>query len=234
MTDRTIGCDQFDASLADYTEDALDRGARAAMDAHTQTCDRCSLLLADLRDISQRARSLPVLAPSRDLWPDVAARTEAAVVSLDERAQSRSKRRTPAPVWLAAAAATIVAVSAGATYMATIRFAVSGDTSAANSTLNATPGVQLAANDLQQSVEVDYGREIDRLRAVLDERRGDVDSATVGIIERNLATIDSAIADSRAALARNPASQFLSRQLFSALGTKVELLRTAAFLPSQT
>ncbi|MFN2400722.1 MAG: zf-HC2 domain-containing protein [Gemmatimonadaceae bacterium] len=233
MTGRTIGCEQFEALLADYMEDALDTSARAAMDTHTQTCDRCNILLADLRDITQRARSLPVLAPSRDLWLDVAARTESAVVSLAERAQSRSRPRTPAPFWLAAAAAAIV-VSVGATYVATIRFAVPGDTAAAKSTLNATPGVQLAANDLQESVEVDYGREIDRLRAVLDERRRDVDSATVAIIERNLATIDSAIADSRAALERDPASQFLSRQLLGALSRKVNLLRTAAFLPSQT
>jgi hypothetical protein len=56
----------------------------------------------------------------------------------------------------------------------------------------------------------------------------------VAIIERNLQIIDAAIAQSRAALARDPASQMLDQQLTHALDKKVELLRTAAMLPAST
>jgi hypothetical protein len=56
----------------------------------------------------------------------------------------------------------------------------------------------------------------------------------VAIIEKNLEIIDAAIAQSRAALARDPASMMLSEQLTHALDKKVELLRTAALLPAST
>lgn len=51
---------------------------------------------------------------------------------------------------------------------------------------------------------------------------------------RNLAIIDAAIAEAEAALAKNPASGFLDRQLNSALERKRDLLRRAALLPART
>ncbi|GJG87366.1 hypothetical protein tb265_25470 [Gemmatimonadetes bacterium T265] len=77
----------------------------------------------------------------------------------------------------------------------------------------------------------DYDREIAELRAVVAQRPGELDSATVDVLARNLRIIDAAIAASRAALARDPHSPFLGEQLTRALGQKVDLLRTAALLP---
>ncbi|HMG95029.1 MAG TPA: hypothetical protein VK565_01940 [Gemmatimonadaceae bacterium] len=79
-----------------------------------------------------------------------------------------------------------------------------------------------------------YGKEIEMLQRVVSERRTQLDSSTVAIIEKNLQIIDAAIAQSRAALAKDPASMLLSDQLTHALDKKVELLRTAALLPSST
>ena len=76
--------------------------------------------------------------------------------------------------------------------------------------------------------------EIDRLRSVFIRNRGQMDPRTAAIIEANLKVIDDAIAQSKAALAQDPASQFLNNQLNSAMGKKLELLRTAAQLPSRT
>lgn len=76
-----------------------------------------------------------------------------------------------------------------------------------------------------------YDREITALRAVVRERRDELDSATVAVLARNLRIIDAAVAESRAALARDPHSQFLGDQLTRALGQKVELLRTVALMP---
>jgi hypothetical protein len=72
------------------------------------------------------------------------------------------------------------------------------------------------------------------LQRVVSERRAQLDPSTVAIIEKNLQIIDAAIAQSRAALAKDPASMLLSDQLTHALDKKVELLRTAALLPSST
>jgi hypothetical protein len=68
----------------------------------------------------------------------------------------------------------------------------------------------------------------------VSQRKTQLDPSTVAIIEKNLEIIDAAIAQSRAALARDPASMMLSEQLTHALDKKVELLRTAALLPAST
>ncbi|HMG71018.1 MAG TPA: zf-HC2 domain-containing protein [Gemmatimonadaceae bacterium] len=79
-----------------------------------------------------------------------------------------------------------------------------------------------------------YGREIEMLQNIVSRRRVQLDSSTVAIIERNLRIIDAAIAQSRAALAEDPASRMLDEQLTHSLDKKVELLRTAAMLPAST
>lgn len=89
---------------------------------------------------------------------------------------------------------------------------------------------RLASQEREQS-ELVYGKEIDKLQKIVTERRNELDSTTVAIIEKNLQIIDAAIARSRAALKSDPASRLLGDQLTHALDMKVELLRTAALLP---
>jgi anti-sigma factor RsiW len=79
-----------------------------------------------------------------------------------------------------------------------------------------------------------YGKEIEMLQQIVSQRKSQLDPSTIAIIEKNLQIIDAAIAQSRAALARDPASRLLSEQLTHALDKKVELLRTAALLPAST
>jgi anti-sigma factor RsiW len=79
-----------------------------------------------------------------------------------------------------------------------------------------------------------YGREIEMLQNIVKQRQTQLDSSTVAVIQKNLEIIDTAIAQSRAALARDPASRLLNQQLTHALDKKVELLRTAAMLPVST
>lgn len=93
-----------------------------------------------------------------------------------------------------------------------------------------SPEVQLAV----QTLTADYDREIARLRLVLEQRRNQLDPATVAVIEKNLAIIDTAITESKLAVARDPSSRFLIETLNHSLRTKVELMRTAALLPSRT
>jgi anti-sigma factor ChrR (cupin superfamily) len=76
-----------------------------------------------------------------------------------------------------------------------------------------------------------YDEEISRLRSVI-RRREDLDPKTIAAIQRSLAVIDTAIAQARAAVAADPASAFLNKRLADAQNKKVELLRTAATLPS--
>jgi hypothetical protein len=95
-------------------------------------------------------------------------------------------------------------------------------------------GVRLVNTDPLREAEPVYDREITKLRTIVRQRRAQLDPATVAVLEQSIAVIDSAIAQSRAALARDPASGFLATQLNHSLEKKVELLRTAALLPSRT
>lgn len=90
----------------------------------------------------------------------------------------------------------------------------------------------LASNRL--TAEQTYDDEISRLRAVVTRRKSQLDSATVAVIEHNLGVIDQAIAQCKQALRKDPHSQFLMESLNGALDDKVQLLRTAAMLPSRT
>jgi len=96
------------------------------------------------------------------------------------------------------------------------------------------PNVTLASHKKDMSAAPVYDREISLLDSMVRTRRESLDPKTVAIIEQNLRIIDKAITESRAALAKDPRSPLLSNQLDNVLGSKVELLRTVAFLPTQS
>jgi hypothetical protein len=93
-------------------------------------------------------------------------------------------------------------------------------------------GATLASQS--QSPDAVYGKEIEMLQNIVKQRKTQLDSSTIAVIQRNLGIIDAAITQSRAALANDPASRMLNQQLTHALDKKVELLRTAAMLPVST
>jgi Putative zinc-finger len=108
-----------------------------------------------------------------------------------------------------------------------------GSTGSRGSGVPATLASQNLPSGPSQSEAV-YGKEIEMLQTIVRQRKTQLDSSTVAIIEKNLQIIDAAIEQSKAALSRDPASMLLSQQLTHALDKKVELLRTAAMLPAST
>jgi hypothetical protein len=281
--DHDLTCDRLDELLPDHLEGTLAAAERAAVEAHAAGCARCASLLHDLQDIRTTAAALPTLRPSRDLWEGIAARIEAPVIELGPAAARgaagarRSPRRDFRTAWLGAAAAALVAVTAGVTHQLTVRTMEQGPTpqvavtpgptagttagtapsgtttdsvrpvAAPERLANAAPrpgapaslsggrgrGTAVTAVAVRRAAAREsYDREIAALRGILGERRGGLSPSTVEILEQNLRIIDQAIEQSRAALARDPASVFLDQQLNSALEKKIELLRTAALLPT--
>jgi len=247
MTDRLPNCEAFDALLPDYLESTLDAGTCADLEAHAAGCARCGALLRELSAVTRDARALPALAPARDLWPDIAARIEAPVVELaapgarEAGVRTARQPRWASPPWLAAAAAVLVAVTAGITYVAATRFGPGRAPMVAQNPAASVPGaaasgVRPVSGSATAPIPVQrvYDQEIARLDAIVRDKRTQLDSSTIAVIEGNLAIIDAAIAQSRAALAKDPKSRLLTDQLNNALGQKVELLRTAALLPART
>ena len=256
-----LDCEGFALALAEYLEPDAPEMVRAAVDSHAAQCDACRALLADLTDIRTQAAALPRLTPSHDLWSGIAERIDAPVIPMG--VPSRAGRigrtwRTPA-----IAAAALVVITAGLTHVLTRAYFVTpapaGRVATATPVAPATPAplvpnavitstateeppsarasaashVRLASR-VTESGEPVLDNEISKLRRIVSERRSQLDPRTIAILEQSMAVIDSAIAQSRAALAKDPASGFLATELNRSLEKKVELLRTATLLPAGT
>ena len=157
--------------------------------------------------------------------------------SVDQRVSRTAAVGAAAPVVASVARdpAAAVAGTPSASSDASVRIADPRTQPQAPRLASGTPAVLAsAASKNKLSAEVTFDREIARLRTILLQRRAQIDPVTISIIERNLKVIDDAIAQCRAALAKDPASRFLMESLNNALETKVELMRTAAMLPSRT
>ena len=75
-----------------------------------------------------------------------------------------------------------------------------------------------------------YDRAATDLALLLEQRRVTLRPATVAVIERSLAQIDSAMADVRAALARDPASRTLTDVMRRLYDQKLDLLKRSTAL----
>jgi len=260
MTNPTMNCEQFAETLADFLERDVSESTRAAMEAHALECGECGPLLADLRRLRIDAANLPELAPSRDLWRGIAERIETPVVALPGKGHAVPRRNRR--VWVGLAAAALVAVTATVTWEITRRsMGSSGPATVAThatpvsaqpvATMTSPPGsvdsavhpkpqpamstpgaTTMRAVSNKPSAEETYDHEIVRLLAVYKFKQRDLDTSTVAVLAKNLAIIDSAIAQCRFALRRDPASGYLLQSLNDALDNKVQLLRTAAALPT--
>ena len=270
MTRLPMSCDQFADALVDYLERTTDANTAARVETHAVSCVECGPLLA----LRIEAASLPELAPSRDLWSEIAARIETPIVEFPGaavRTDRDAPHRLPSRAWLGLAAAALILATATITREMTkaspvaapppIRVAqvVPRDSAppvavpSVPTSIGATgevpvtkvaarparTGPHLAANRATPSspaaaAEQTYDREITRLRAAVSRRRGQLDSGTVATIEKNLIVIDDAIRQCKLALRKDPASRFLMESLSDAMDTKVQLLRTAATLPTKS
>ena len=263
--ERLMTCEQLEERLSEWLDHDVDSVTRMMLERHAASCARCTALVSDLASIRREAASLPELVPSRDLWPGIEARIQAPVIALDQPRVARpasargTLRRT---WWLGAAAAALVAVTAGVTYYVTIQGTPTPTTTAAAPAAArgpdtaapvevSQPAAELASgterstgergtraaggavrSDVTQKSE--YARDVAQLRAIVSQRRTEFDSTTIAVLEKNLELIDRAIAESRAALQRDPASEFLADQLARAMTKKVAILRTAALLPARS
>jgi len=114
-------------------------------------------------------------------------------------------------------------MSAGAMYMM-----VKGDETANVAGVSqpaAQPQPTTASN--VRSVTRSYDAAVQELETALERNRDQLDTATVRVLEQNLAIIDRAITEARAALGQEPANPYLTRYLDQAMQKKVQLLQRA-------
>ena len=194
-------------------------------------CAACSAALADLKRVAVRARALTDRDPAADLWPGIAERIGSTTPSSGVpamRLTRRSGRRWSFSVpELAAAGVALMVLSGGATWLmhpGPVPLAVAP-----------VPGPQADAVSSPASARagsVGYDGAVADLERVLAEGRGRLDTATVRVIVRNLAAIDSAIAQAQRAVSADSANLYLNSHLAATRRQKLELLRQAASLVS--
>lgn len=220
---------------------------------HRADCAECTTVWAELEQISADAAALPVLTPSRDLWAGIDARLEpravapaadasadaSSVARHDHPAQSATRWSRSTTLRAALAASMLVAVTSGITWqLATSAADTTPPVAATTSTEDDTDAGRIDGVDPTLrlvSYEEEFraiDTEIAAMQRLLDSRRSALDSTTIVVLERSLALIDTAIADSRAALLKDPASQFLAAQLSRSYTSKLTLLRASATMPA--
>ena len=225
--------------LSEYHDDELTAAERTACEAHLAECADCRDTLADLGGVIASARADRDTMPAADLWPGILSRIEQGSTKAEPhnrwgQAAVRPVRRqiTFSLPQLALAASLLIAVSAAVAYVAANRAAGPQPiaTIARELPIQAMAEPMLApSTDATPANFADaaFDRAVSDLERTLVEQRAALDPRTIVIIERNLAVIDEAIRQARAALDADPANTFLNSHLADARRRKLELLRRA-------
>jgi anti-sigma factor RsiW len=206
-------CPEATERLDDYVDGELGEAAFQEIELHLAGCPACRDEERRLRALLAHAASLPrERAPSRDLWPEIAARAGRPRVL-------RFVPRWGAPALVAAAAAVVAVVSA-------VSLSRGTGPSAAPSPLGAGTAIPAAAGGegLAQA-EAEYERAAAALMTAVEQRRAALSPETVAAVEENVRAIDGALAQIRAALRDNPDDRRLAYLLASTHQRKVEVLR---------
>lgn len=208
--------DQWTERLSEYIDGDLAADERATLEAHLATCAECRSVLRELEAVAVRAQAIEDRSPATNLWPGIAERLErrTPVVPL----HARRRRFTLSLTQLAAAAAIVVALGLSAGLWLGTRGRA------------APPATALTPAALTPAAEVSYDKAVAELEAALQQHRTQLDTATVRVIQENLAVIDQAIAEAKAALAADPANVYLNTHLAQTQRQKLDLLQRAVAL----
>jgi anti-sigma factor RsiW len=218
-----------DTILNDYIDGALNATERASVDQHLSACAACRELIEDLQAILVATRDLDVNEPPVRAWP----RLERAIkVEREHRVRPAGSRpyRTSIP-WLAAAAALVLATLVGVRYTRAPR--TDAPSAGANPVASADGSAQAAAESVESELrlaESHYEKAIKGLEVIANTEQSELDPRTAATLQKNLAVIDQAISESRAAVRAQPASEPAQQSLIEGFKTKIGLLQDTVAL----
>lgn len=211
----------LDEKLSAYLDGELEGAELESAELHLKACAECRADLEGLRRVVRRAATLDDQPPAKDLWAGISQRIATPSTSDVVPLESRRRKFSFTVPQLAAAAAALMAISAGTVALAT-RSSQPSVVSDQPADITLAGGVAVAS----------YDSAITGMQAMLVSRRGSLDTSTVRVLEQSLSLIDFAIKQAREALDRDPGNMYLNGQLQRTLGRKLEVLRNAVTLPS--
>jgi anti-sigma factor ChrR (cupin superfamily) len=237
-----------ETTLNDYIDEALAAAERADVDRHLATCAACRQTVDDLRQILRATAELEPREPPVRSWSRLeraikmerehaapAAPTAGAQgFSLDGARASQPSTGTARltgsrSAWLAglaAAAALVLATLVGVRYMP-----------ARHTDAPAGSGAPVAPGEAAQSIETElrqaeahYENAIKGLESIASSEQSELDPRTAATLQKNLAVIDQAISESRAAVRAQPANEPAQQSLIDGFKTKIGLLQDTVAL----
>ena len=206
-----MNCAEAQGRLDDYVDGELAGPDLHEVELHIASCPACREEERELRVLLAHAAALPKeVSPSRDLWPALSAE-----IAAGPRVLPFVPRRV---VYggLAAAAVVVMALLVGR--------GGPGPQAPGGPSATAIPAAASPGTDLNDA-EADYDRATNALLATLQDHRDHLAPETIQSVERNLAVIDEALAEVRAALDKDPGNAELTRMLAATHRKKVDVLR---------
>ncbi len=222
--------DDWTPLLSRYVDDDLEPGERRALETHVQRCAECRDTVEQLRCVRTWARSHPGVPPRRDVWPNVAAaiRQPARGRAAGGRDVAQSRRWSWLPatrVQALAAGISLVAVAAGSWWMSRKTMPVAVIREIATATWE--PSIGPSAKSAILAAQT-YSAAIAQLEQAVFGDPMSMDTSTVRLVKEQLAIVDRAIAEARAALAGDPNSGYLADHFANMMRKKLAVLRNVA------
>jgi anti-sigma factor RsiW len=215
---QVVNCADF--PIADFVDGELDPQVQHLAERHLQTCPACRELVADLRTVRAAAFTLDRKEPPATVLARIKERIATGGTPSRGRLLSWPNTRPAWAVWLAAAAALVVATVVGLLPLRPSRGpAPNGGAATENAAL-----VDSVEADLQ-AAQAHYDKAIQGLEQIAKSDNGDLDPQVAAVFQKNLQVVDQAIDESRAALKTQPGSADVQTSLFEAMRTKVALLQ---------
>jgi anti-sigma factor RsiW len=210
-------------TLSEYVDRALGRDEHAQVARHLETCEACRQLVDDLREITRAAAALDPAIPPARVWPRIEKEIRSAGARPADARQGKARAVTASWTWLAAAAVLVLAVFIG------IRFTPSPSPSPDPGAAADAAAAEAVEAELKLA-EAHYQKAISGLERIASTENAALDATTASTLEKNLAVINQAIDESRAAVRAEPASQQAQHSLIENFKTKLALLQDTVAL----
>jgi hypothetical protein len=207
MTDQHPEIDR----LNEYLDDELDPRERRRIDAHLSGCEDCRRSLEEITAIVRAAAELPAVAPPERIWESISA-------SLIERKSIVKK----SPRW-AAALALAASLVLGVSLWLILR------TSPPQPPDDQAALAELVTEELK-AAESHYDKAITGLEQIISQNNEVLPKDVASVLNQNLDLIESAIGESRTAIASEPRSAAAQESLLQALRSKMTLLQNTLLL----
>lgn len=227
--------------LNELVDGGLDERDARDVERHVAECAQCRALVEDLREIRRVAASLDLRQPPARAW----SRIERAIKLEREHgtgrvqpdatglAPTRSLLSAGMLGWLAAAAVLVLAVGLGVRYSVNRQTSTPQAEQPATDTASAAAGTEASAAAIEaelRAAESHYDRAIKGLEQIATSEQSSLDPKTAATLQKNLAVIDQAINESRAAVRAQPTSEPARESLMDSFKTKLALLQDTVAL----